>query len=119
MKAKSNYFVFCRRHIVADEDENDVKWPWEGAGETVAVSRAQAINNVRYRNDLPSQHLPIETSGHYDVWIDWQALTLDEVETIEKYHITVDDLLVSLEYVNKDLDTFFQEVNHGRRKNHI
>ena len=118
MKVKSNYFVFCRRHIVADEGE-DVKWSWEGAGETVAVSRAQAINNVRYRNDLPSQHLPIETSGHYDVWIDWQALTLDEVELIKKYHITVDALLVSLEYVNKDLDTFFQEVNYVRRENHF
>lgn len=69
---KKKYKVFARR-IVEIEGEDPVTWPWEFVGNTYAVSEAKAINNVRFRNEMPSQYKPIETSGHYDVFVEWKA----------------------------------------------
>ena len=69
---KKKYKVYARR-IVEIEGEDPVTHPWVFAGNTYAVSEAKAINNVRFRNEMPSQHMPIETSGHYDVWVEWKA----------------------------------------------
>lgn len=72
-KNKEKYKVMARR-IVDIEGGESVIWPYEVIGETKAVSEKQAINNCRYKTfGNLSQYKPIETSGHYDVWIEFKA----------------------------------------------
>ena len=76
-KQKIPYEVYIRRRIEAEDQENNVLHAWEYAGSTAAVSEKQAINNVRHNRfgDYgTSQYLPVSTSGHYEVWIDWKAI---------------------------------------------
>lgn len=73
-KAKRKYIVYAARHLDTEEPEKEVVHDRIVVGETVAVSKAQAINNVRYREmGNVSQYLPIETSGHWDLYNDWEA----------------------------------------------
>ena len=52
--------------------------PWEEIGRTMAVSEAQAINNVRYRfHDGPGGSLWFELPGDGMVWEEWKAEIVD------------------------------------------
>lgn len=73
---KKKYDVYVKRIVeIEDPYEHSVEYDWEFVGTTYAVSEAKAINNVRFRNEMPSQYKPIETSGHYDVFVEWKAKT--------------------------------------------
>ena len=69
---KKKYKVYARR-VVEIEGEEPVEYEWLFVGDTFAVSEAKAINNVRFRCSMPSQYKPIQTSCHYDVWVEWKA----------------------------------------------
>lgn len=72
-RVKRNFKVYARR-VVTCEDADTVIYPWVELGETKAVSEEKAINNVRFkRYGNVSQHLPVSTSGHYELWMDWKA----------------------------------------------
>jgi len=49
---KHKYIVCYKNHYLYGDDRNCEDADWEIIGETWAVSEAQAINNVRYRNDI-------------------------------------------------------------------
>ena len=71
---RTRWRVYFRRSVICEDPEENVEWPWAIAGETIAVSEAKAINNVRFRvAGKTSQYKPLETSGHYDVFIEWKA----------------------------------------------
>ena len=73
-KIKKTWAVYCRKRVEAEDDENSVVHPYQFVGKTRAVSEAQAINNVRQRTiGNRSQYLPVYTSGHWAVWLDWEA----------------------------------------------
>ena len=73
-KSKRKYIVYATCHIDTDEPEKKVVHERVAVGETIAISEAQAINNVRYRvMGNVSQYLAIETSGHWDSYIEWEA----------------------------------------------
>lgn len=77
MSDKKRWSVLARR-VVDIEDAPSVVYEWVPIGETVAVSESKAINNVRYRTGQPSQHLPIQTSGHHETWIEWVAVEVEQ-----------------------------------------
>lgn len=66
--------VYIQRQVICEDPEDNVIHPWVFAGRTFAVSETKAINNVRYRvAGNISQYKPVETSGHYDVYVEWKA----------------------------------------------
>ncbi|MBR3367591.1 MAG: hypothetical protein IKG66_07385, partial [Lachnospiraceae bacterium] len=71
---RSKYLVYARPRLDAEEQERGFTGAWELVGETTATSEAHAVNNVRYNTiGCTSQYLPIETSGHWEKFIDWKA----------------------------------------------
>ena len=72
---RSKYLVYARPRLDAEEQERGFTGTWELVGETTAASEAHAVNNVRYNTiGCTSQYLPIETSGHWEKFIDWKAV---------------------------------------------
>ena len=91
MNEKQKYKVFRKYYLSAEEKINDMEGRWEYVGDTVAVSSAKAINNVRYRTiGNISQYKPAATSGHYESGYEWKAVP----EENEIYDI---------EYIKKEL----------------
>lgn len=75
MNEKQKYKVFKKYYLSAEERTNDMEGNWEYVGDTVAVSSAKAINNVRYRTlGNISQYKPMITSCHYDSGYEWKAI---------------------------------------------
>lgn len=73
-KPKRKYKVFYQRRMDSELPENCTIHDKVFAGETFAVSEAQAINNVRHRviGDI-SQYLPLVSDGRYELFYDWSA----------------------------------------------
>ena len=79
---KTTYDVYVRRHVVCENPEDDVVYPWQYIGMTKAVSAAQAINNVRFRKmGNISQYLPVHESSRFEVLMDWKAVSEDGTVT--------------------------------------
>lgn len=59
--------------MACEDPGDDIETGWELIGDTYAVSEAQAINNVRYRNDLPSNFSILDSRGHWEKYIEYKA----------------------------------------------
>lgn len=79
-KPKDHYSVFFKYFMITEDIEDSFEDEWQFAGDTWAVSEAQAINNVRYRMGHPSQYKPLAVSGHWDTWMDWKAIKEERKE---------------------------------------
>ena len=83
-KRKLKFMVYYRHYFATDYPEvygtrNESGYDldeWKEAGETWAVSEAQAINNVRCRlfGFKSSQYKPFAYSGSYEEGYDWKAV---------------------------------------------
>ena len=83
-KPKFKFKVFYQRYFATDYPEvygtrSDSGYDldeWEEAGETYAVSEAQAINNVRCRLFGPksSQYAPTGYGGPWEEGYNWKAV---------------------------------------------
>lgn len=77
-KQKRHYAVYTQYSMDADEPEDEFEDEWRFAGDTYAVSEAQAINNVRHRTfGDHSFSLPLAVGGKWATWLDWKA---EEIE---------------------------------------
>lgn len=70
---KKKYEVYARTRVDI-EGEPSVVSPWEYAGTTQAASEKGAIANVHYRMfGRTSRYLPIQVSGHWEKYIEYEA----------------------------------------------
>lgn len=78
MASKQRYSVYVKRELYDDDGIKTVEYDWTPAGETVAVSEAQAINNVRHRViGRRSQYGPYEVGPRWSVWLRWSARVVE------------------------------------------
>lgn len=82
MKEKKHFDVYV---VITRSFDNVIRTEHQFAGETYAVSEAQATNNVRFRlwGATPSYY---EDSGYGDDWRSWEMIAVPsgtKVELIE------------------------------------
>lgn len=73
-KPKKKWCVYFRYYFESENWEDCRKGSWKLAGETYAVSKAKAINNVRFRRvGNVSQYKPIACDCHWENGLEWTA----------------------------------------------
>lgn len=74
-RKKVNYRVYRKYYLNAENIEDSFEGDWEFAGSTYAVSKKQAINNVRNRTmGNISQYKPVAVGGHWENGYYWKAV---------------------------------------------
>lgn len=74
-RKKVNYRVYRKYYLNAENIEDSFEGDWEFAGSTYAVSKKQAINNVRNRTmGNISQYKPVAVGGHWENGYYWRAV---------------------------------------------
>lgn len=73
-KEKRHYAVYFRELFYDEITNQETKLQWRLAGNTYAVSEAQAINNVRHRcfGNI-SQYKPVSEYGSSMIELEWKA----------------------------------------------